>query len=87
MRDLVGKAWVSFYSMVAIVAVGGLVNKVPNIDVTTLEHILVLGILLGCLGVAIKTSPNLKKWTSPGRAEILGIISALGLLQLLISTI
>lgn len=88
MHDLVGKAWAIFYLMVAIVLIGGLVNLIPNVEISRLTHLVALVVLLGCLGVAIKSSPDLRKWwTFPERAELLGIMSGLGLGGFLISTV
>ena len=88
MRDLVGKAWAIFYLMAIFVFVGGLVNKAPNVEISRLIYLVALVVLLGCLGVAIKTSPNLRQWqTIQGRAELLGIMSGLGLVGLLISSV
>ncbi len=88
MHDLVGKAWAIFYLMVAFVLIGGLVNKIPSVEISRVINFVALVVLVGCLGVAIKTSPNLSKWwTFPGRAELLGIMSGIGLSGFLLTTI
>lgn len=88
LRDLVGKAWAIFYLMGLFAFIGLLVNKIPNVEISRLIHFVALVVLLGCLGVAIKTSPNLSKWVKfPDRAEVLGIMSSLGLVGLLLNSV
>jgi len=86
-KDLVGKAWAMLYLMVAFILIATLVNKLPGVEIDHLISGVSLAVLLTCLGIAIKTSPNLKTWVSPGRAELLGFISAFGLLGFLINAV
>ena len=87
LHDLVGKAWAFFYLMVSCIVVATMVNKLPGVEIKRIINGVTVVTLLGCLGVAIKTSPNLKGWTSPGRAELLGIVSVFGLILFLVSSI
>ncbi len=87
LRDLTGIAWVFLYLVVVFILLATMINKIPEVEITRVIDGVAIFTLLGCLGVAIKTNPNLKTWSSLGRAELLGIISAFGLVVTLVSTV